>query len=205
MNFHWTYQILNMLRLLIARHVQRSIFGKIYTKLSLDAEIYARAVSQIQNTQLKCEMKKLANLKRFLDSNGILHVHGRLSKTKINCKQKHQIILPWRHHFTHLIIQFYHEMAGHSGPDATVGSTHTAYWISSGIHTVKHYLRSWPFLATLDAGILVELTETTQRNTEKMTIQSRWFSSDVQSTFSTCTVPTCTHYYYAPRLFRCHV
>ena len=38
----------------LARHVQRSIFGKIYTKLSLDAEKYVKAVSQIKNNQLKC-------------------------------------------------------------------------------------------------------------------------------------------------------
>ena len=52
---------------LIARNVQRSVFGKIYTKLSLDAEKYAKAVSQIRNTQLKHEMNKLANIKPFLD------------------------------------------------------------------------------------------------------------------------------------------
>ena len=47
---------------LITRHVQRSVFGKIYTELSLDAEKYAKAVSQIRNTELEREMKKLANL-----------------------------------------------------------------------------------------------------------------------------------------------
>ena len=50
---------------------------------------YAKAASQIRNTQLKREMKKLANIKLFLDSSGVLRVHGRLSKTKINYKQKH--------------------------------------------------------------------------------------------------------------------
>ena len=74
----------------LARHIQRSVFRKIYTQLSLDAEKYAKAVSQIKNTQLKCEMKRLANLKPFLDSDGVLCVCGCLSK--ILCK-KHQIIL----------------------------------------------------------------------------------------------------------------
>ena len=71
-------------------------------------------------------MKKLANLKPFLDLNGVLGVRGRLSKTKINHKQKHQIILPRQHHFTHLIIHFCHEEAGHSGPTTTLGSVHIA-------------------------------------------------------------------------------
>ena len=34
----------------LSQHVQRSVFGKIYTKLSLDAEKYVKAVSQIKNT-----------------------------------------------------------------------------------------------------------------------------------------------------------
>ena len=66
----------------LARHVQRSIFGKIYTKLSLDAEKYVKAVSQIKNNQRKREMIQLANLKPFLNSKGVLLVHGRLLKTK---------------------------------------------------------------------------------------------------------------------------
>ena len=106
--------------------MQRSVFGKIYTKLSLDAEKYAKAVSQIRNTQLKREMKKLSNLKPFLKSSGMLRVRGRLSKIKIYYKQKHQIIVQQWHPFTQLIMQFYHKKAGHSGPDATLGSMHTA-------------------------------------------------------------------------------
>ena len=72
---------------LIAQHVQRSVLGKICTKL-------AKAVSQLRNTQLKCKMKKLANLKLFLNSCGLLRICERLSKTNIDYKQKHQIILP---------------------------------------------------------------------------------------------------------------
>ena len=87
-----------------AQHVQRSVFGKVYTNLSLDAEKYVKAVSTIKNTQLKREMIRLANLKPFLDSDGVLHIRGRLSKTKMNFKQKHQIILPRRHYYTQLLV-----------------------------------------------------------------------------------------------------
>ena len=80
----------------LARYIQRFVFGKVHMKLSLDVQMYVKAVSQIKNTQLKCKMNQLPNLKPFLDSNGILHVHGCLSKTKMNFKQKHQIILPRR-------------------------------------------------------------------------------------------------------------
>ena len=61
----------------LARHVQRSIFGRVYTKLSLDAEEYRKAVAKIKHTELKCEMiTNLANLKPFFDSDGVLRVRG---------------------------------------------------------------------------------------------------------------------------------
>ena len=81
-------------KITLVRHIQRSVFGKVYTKLSLDAEKYVKAVSTIKNTQLKCEMIQLANLKPFFDSDGVLCVRGRLSKAMMNFKPKHQIILP---------------------------------------------------------------------------------------------------------------
>ena len=33
-------------------------------------------------------------------------------------------------------------MLGHSGPASTLGSVHTVYWVSSGINTMKHYLKA---------------------------------------------------------------
>ena len=70
----------------LARHVQCSVFGRVYKQLSLDAEEYRRAVAKINHTELKHEMIRLANLKPSLDSDGVLGVHGRLSETKINFK-----------------------------------------------------------------------------------------------------------------------
>ena len=122
--------------LTLTRHVQHSVFGRVFAKLSLDAEEYQKA--KIKYTELQCVMNPLANMKPFLDSDGVLHVCGRLSKTKINFKRKHQIILPRRHYFTQLVIHHYHQKVGHSGPASTLGSVHTAYWISSGINTVEH-------------------------------------------------------------------
>ena len=87
-------------------------------------------------------MIRLANLKPILDSDVVLHVRGRLSKMKINFKRKHQIISPRRHYFTQLVIHSYHQKVGHSDPAFPLGSVHSAYWISSGINTLKHYLKT---------------------------------------------------------------
>ena len=109
--------------LCIAHYVQLSVYGSIYTELSADAEVYQKNINKLKNVQLKRELKKLSALCPFLDSRGTLRVRGRLSKININYDRQHQIILPKRHHFTNLVVQHYHEIAGHSGPEATLGAT----------------------------------------------------------------------------------
>ena len=110
--------------LCIARHVQHSTYGTMYRELSADTEDCQQAVSKVTNVQLKLELKRLSALCPFLDSLGVLRMRGRLSKLDINYDRQHQIILPKRHQFTNLVVQHYHEKTCHSGPEATLGTTH---------------------------------------------------------------------------------
>ena len=123
--------------LFIARHLQRSTCGSIYRELSADAELYQKTVNKITNVQLKQELKKLTAFCSFLTSLSIPRVCVRLSKLDINYDRQHHIILPKRHHFTNLVVKHYHEIGGHSHPDATLGTTHRKYCIVSGITTMK--------------------------------------------------------------------
>ena len=126
----------------IARYVQHSTYGGIYTKHSADAERYDQIINKLKNLQVKRELKSLSTLCPFFDSFGLLRVRGRLSKIDISYDRKHQIILPKRHHYTNLVVQQYHEEIGHSGPEATLRTTRKKYWIVSGINTVKFYLKT---------------------------------------------------------------
>ena len=128
--------------LCIARYVQRSTYGVIYRELSADAERYHQIISNLKNLQLKQELRSLSPLCPFFDSLGLLHVRGRLSNINISYERKHQIILPKRHHFTNLVVQYYHEKIGHSGPEAMLETTRQKYWIVSGINTAKYYLKT---------------------------------------------------------------
>ena len=103
--------------------------------------MYIKELINVRDKQLKQELKKLKRLSPFLDSDGMLCVHSRLSKTNMTYSQSHQIILPRRHKFTKLVIQYYHERVWHSGPIATLSISRTAYWITSGIATVRFYLK----------------------------------------------------------------
>ena len=95
--------------LCVACYVQRSTYGTIYRELSADAERYQQTISKVTNVQLKRELKSLSALCPFLDSLGLLRVHGRLSKLDINFNRQHQIMLLKRYHFMNLVVQHHHE------------------------------------------------------------------------------------------------
>ena len=79
--------------------------------------------SDESSRQVKTKLKKLTavtslrKLSPMLDDEGILRVGGRLENAAIDYEAKHQIILPYRHNVTNLIIQKYHQQAGHLGQE----------------------------------------------------------------------------------------
>ena len=64
----------------------------------------------------------LSKLNPVLDGEGILRVGGRLENAVIIYDAKHQIIFPYRHHITPLIIQKYHQEADHLGQEYVLSS-----------------------------------------------------------------------------------
>ena len=77
----------------------------------------------------------------MLDGEGIPRVGGRLENAAISYDNKHQIILPYRHHVvTNLIIQKYHQEAGHLGQEYVLSSLRQRYWIIKGRSAVRRVL-----------------------------------------------------------------
>ncbi|XP_011859296.1 PREDICTED: uncharacterized protein LOC105556796 [Vollenhovia emeryi] len=62
------------------------------------------------------------------DKSGVLRVGGRLVHADLKYEQKHQIILPQRHHVTELIIRNAHLSLLHAGPQATLYYIRQRYW-----------------------------------------------------------------------------
>ena len=75
----------------------------------------------------------LSKLNPVLDGEGILRVGGRLENAAISYDAKHQIILPYRHHVTHFIMQKYHREAGHLGQEYVLSSLCQLYWSIKGL------------------------------------------------------------------------
>ena len=76
----------------------------------------------------------------MLDGEGILRVGGRLENAAISYDAKHQIILPYRHHLTNLIIPKYHQGAGHLGQEYVLSSLRQLFWIIKGRSAVRRVL-----------------------------------------------------------------
>ncbi|KAL9952883.1 hypothetical protein ACROYT_G040208 [Oculina patagonica] len=82
----------------------------------------------------------LRKLCPVLDGDGILRVGGRLENACNNFDAKHQIVLPYRHHVTDLIIRKYHQDAGHLGQEYVLSNLRQLYWIVRGRSTVRRVL-----------------------------------------------------------------
>ncbi|XP_047987201.1 uncharacterized protein LOC125227053 [Leguminivora glycinivorella] len=73
--------------------------------------------------------KRLQKLKPFLDDAGLLRVGGRINRANVPYDAKHQILLPKKHHFTNLLIDFYHKTQLHVGPQTLQFALAQTYWI----------------------------------------------------------------------------
>ena len=111
----------------IFRHIQKLSFPDVVEALQRLTR------SQESLREVKPGLKKLkmamslSKLNPMLDGEGILRVAGRLENADISYDDKHQIILPYRHHVTNLIIQKYHQEAGHPGQEYVLSSLRQLY------------------------------------------------------------------------------
>ena len=85
---------------------------------------------------------KLLPLHPFIDQNGIIRVGGRLRNANLSENQKHQIILPKKHHVTDLIVKYFHENYLHSGTQLTISATRQNFWIINARDAVKRNIRN---------------------------------------------------------------
>lgn len=107
---------------------------------------------KIQSIQFSIELKllteskplpsssKLLNLTPFIDSNGLIRVGGRLQRSNLKYESKHPIIMPKHNHVTTLIINHYHMLTLHGGPQLTMSMIREKYWILDSRNTIRHQI-----------------------------------------------------------------
>ncbi|CAB0011196.1 unnamed protein product, partial [Nesidiocoris tenuis] len=81
---------------------------------------------------------KFGNLDPFLDRDSVWRVGGRLRHAELPYTQRHPILLPHKCHFSSLMIDFYHKLYGHPGPNALQAVIQLQFWIPALRRLIRH-------------------------------------------------------------------
>ena len=77
----------------------------------------------------------------FLDNNGVLWVGGWLRNSSLNWNMMHPILLPQRSVITNRIIEWCHNISGHSGRNMTLNEIWcNGFWIINGNVAVRSHI-----------------------------------------------------------------
>ena len=74
------------------------------------------------NTNGVNRSSSLFKLDPFLDSNGVLRVGGRLSRSKLTSNEAHPVVLPKTSNITEAVVIWSHETIGHGGRGLTLNN-----------------------------------------------------------------------------------
>ena len=135
-----TAKELNDALLDIVRFVQHDVFAEeieiLHNHDNFDDLFQLGAKSQLRKSGRLNSLRKLSPVV----VNGIMYVGGRLQKSPLTVDEKHQIILPSDHHFTKLIIDYYHKREGHCGTLHVLSAVRERFWVIKGQSTVRKTL-----------------------------------------------------------------
>ena len=132
-----TVQELQNAEKLIVKHVQKGCFTELAAPRPDASTNCQTPVKPSQPIVLPSSLKKLNPM---LDQDGMIRVGGRLKHAPLTYESKHQIILPYRHHITDLIIAHHHQESGHMGQEFVLSCLRQNYWIIKGRSAVRRVL-----------------------------------------------------------------
>ena len=108
------------LNVVILENAATVIFRMIQRK-SFPEEVKALS-SGTHNTNGVNRTSSLFKLDPFLDSNGVLRVGGRLSRSKLTSNEAHPVVLPKTSNITEAVVIWSHETIGHGGKGLTLNN-----------------------------------------------------------------------------------
>ncbi|XP_057656751.1 uncharacterized protein LOC130894154 [Diorhabda carinulata] len=100
-------------------------------------QTFCTEISDIGQTNTVSKGSNLLQLNPFLDSEGVLRVGGRLTKSNFNFDKKFPIILSGKHTLSKLTVQYEHIRLLHAGPQQVLASLRERYWIISARNLIK--------------------------------------------------------------------
>lgn len=113
---------------------------KVIVKI-VQSEEFKDEIKSIKSDGRVLQKSSLIALNPFLDQQEILRVGGRLKHATVRGTSKHLIIVPSSHHFTLLIIKYYHEKLFHAGTQTTLNAIREEFWPIFAKSQVKKTIR----------------------------------------------------------------
>lgn len=105
---------------------------------AVQQECFAKDIDNLKsNSECSPAVQKL---NPFLH-NGLVLVGGRLSNSSLGYEHKHPILLPSKHHVTFLLIDYYHKINLHTGPQLLLSVLRQRYWILGARNVVRQRVR----------------------------------------------------------------
>ena len=97
--------------------------------------------SSTHNSNGVNQSRSLFKLDPFLDSNGVLRVGGRLSRSKLNSNEAHPVVLPKTSNITEAVVIWSHEAVGHGGKGLTLNNLRkNGIWVLSANAVVRRII-----------------------------------------------------------------
>lgn len=87
----------------------------------------------------KCCTISVQRLKPFMHE-GVIRVGGRLERADLPFENRHPLLLPRREHIVTLIINYFHKVYCHAGPDLLVSILRQKYWILSARNIIRNVI-----------------------------------------------------------------
>lgn len=95
-------------------------------------QVFQKQYMLLKNKGMLPIKDKLLNLSPFIDNANLLRVGGRLSSSNYDYDTKHPILLHASHHITKMIVEHYHRVFLHAGPQLLLATLRHKYWIING-------------------------------------------------------------------------
>ena len=103
--------------------------------------MFSEVIALVKKRKQLSKKHYLKPLNPFLDSDGLLRVGGRLSKSKMDFDSRHPVILHGKHRLTNLLIEREHKRLCHAGPKLLLGTLQQLYHIISARRIVRKCAR----------------------------------------------------------------
>ena len=119
----------------ILRHVQSQAFPDVVDLLRRPGDEMSR-----KKLMSKAGMS-MFKLDPRLQTGGLLHAGGRIGNAVLREDTKNLVTLPYKHHFSDLVIQDHHVSVTHLGQESVLSSLRLKYWIIKARTAVRRIIR----------------------------------------------------------------